>query len=170
MSYFRAIRDSVRKTQLRTSASDPGSRSFSCRGLQASPDAEVFSESASVTPTEISNQPRRPGSRMSARFNVTRFSPDSQTYPPFAVQVDSETKQRPRPVLLVAVFRVCTSARRQRKGRTVHPQSTELLYFRTPTAGDQSNAPEVIRRSSVPAMNIERSSSVREHLRCVQSH
>ena len=52
-----------------------------------------FSELTSVTPTEISNQPRRPGSRMSARFNVTRSSSDSQTYPPFAVQVDSETSK-----------------------------------------------------------------------------
>jgi len=30
---------------------------------------------------------------MSARFNVTRSSSDSQTYPPFAVQVDSETSK-----------------------------------------------------------------------------
>ena len=30
---------------------------------------------------------------MSACFNVTRSSPDSQTYPPFAVQVDSETSK-----------------------------------------------------------------------------
>ncbi len=52
-----------------------------------------FSESTSVTPTEISNQPRRLRSRMSARFNVTRSSSDSQTYPPFAVQVASETKK-----------------------------------------------------------------------------
>ncbi|GEM_PF-2410882 len=30
---------------------------------------------------------------MSARFNVTRSSSDSQTYPPFAVHVDSETSK-----------------------------------------------------------------------------
>ena len=30
---------------------------------------------------------------MSARFNVTRSSSDSQTYPPFAVHVDSETRK-----------------------------------------------------------------------------
>ena len=52
-----------------------------------------FSDSTSVTPTEISKQPRRPGSPMSARFNVTRSSSDSQTYPPFAVHVDSETSK-----------------------------------------------------------------------------
>lgn len=30
---------------------------------------------------------------MSARFNVTRSSSDSQTHPPFAVHVDSETSK-----------------------------------------------------------------------------
>ena len=93
VSYFRTIRNSARKTQLRALAAVPGSRSFSCTGPPAFSNAEVFSESASVTPTEISNQSRRPGSRMSARFNVTRSSSDSQTYPPFAVQVDSETSK-----------------------------------------------------------------------------
>ena len=66
--------------------------------IQLDRTASVFechslAEWTSVTPTEISNQPRRPGSRMSARSNVTRSSSDSQTYPPFAVQVDSETKK-----------------------------------------------------------------------------
>ena len=93
VSYFRTIRNSARKTQLRASGNVSGSRSFSCTGLSAFSNAAVFSESTSVTPTEISNQPRRPGSRMSARFNVTRSPPDSQTYPPFAVQVDSETSK-----------------------------------------------------------------------------
>ncbi len=93
VSYFRTIRNSARKTQLRASGNVSGSRSFSCTGLSAFSNTAVFSESTSVTPTEISNQPRRPGSRMSARFNVTRSPPDSQTYPPFAVQVDSETSK-----------------------------------------------------------------------------
>ena len=93
MSYFRTIRNSARKTQLRASGNVSGSRSFSCTGLSAFSNTAVFSESTSVTPTEISKQPRRPGSQMSARSNVTRSSSDSQTYPPFAVQVDSETSK-----------------------------------------------------------------------------
>ena len=126
-----------------------------------------FSGSTSVTPTEISNQPRRPGSRMSARFNVTRSSSDSQTYPPFAVQVDSETSRDRDQLHWSRSFAFAIGL----VGRTTNAnfESRVVQYFRTPRAGGRSSASAGICRSLVPAVNTVHWFSVREHRKCVQT-